>query len=291
MVDVNHLIFTLLFICVARSESFSYILTPSNGDDDLEVTKLLFTTNNNSFLIDLKMLNKLGLLRTKLNSKMNMKQLSETKTKEEERDVKKKDQSKHDYAHFYDPRNIKFYFTDSHKYPLDHAAFVTYIESQEEAVDDIIIESEVEKAILDKETDGDDVRKRVNIRTNIPYPVWIDKNSSHNLISSIKRVEKEKQRSRAKTSQPHQISKKKPLKTHPTKIRSPPTQILKWYPPRPVPAVPRLVLNLRKFLSSYKQRLSRSVQNIRRNYFKKIPSKYFFEISAFMASLMIILFL
>ena len=36
MVDVNHSIFTLLFIFVARLESFSYILTPSNGDDDLE---------------------------------------------------------------------------------------------------------------------------------------------------------------------------------------------------------------------------------------------------------------
>ena len=280
-----------LLFCYLLSLSFTKNVIKSSTGDEAYWLQFLQKMKSGTLLDDLKMLNKYGLLRTNLHSKLNA-QNSELELNE----IDEKPKSNITYLHFYNPRELKFYFTDNAIHPLETPIVSTILPAViqndteinkftiggEVVIGDVVgdqIKSQLKEEvnqnnswseiISEEESDFKPMTLKIlsplpqeneKIQSDIPYPVWINKNSKKKIYNKIKRFDLKKENPR----KPIPISYRK----SPPKVKTNLITILK-----------RIKSNAKSFVTKIKHKISSyPLSN------PKLPRKFIFESIALLVS-------
>ena len=168
-----------------------------------------------------------------------------------------------DYSHFYDPARIQFYFTDTEMFPLKEAENSSAIATMKLDVKRNSSQEYIEGSSSEDE-DGffkPEEEQIKEILTDLPYPVWINQNTSNILFHSKPEHRKMDKKSHVNRKLPKfQLQQHKPRLNIFQKFK---TQLI-------------------KLRSYFRNTLSR----FRSKYY--LPQKWLFEIAALTTSLLVI---
>ena len=171
-----------------------------------------------------------------------------------------------DYSHFYDPARIQFYFTDTEMFPLKEAENSSAGATMKLGVKRNSSQEYIEADSSEDSSGIDPQEEQIKeILTDLPYPVWINQNSSNlNLMFH---------------SKPEPEHRKVDKKSHVN--RKLPKFQLQQHKPR-LNIFQKFKTQIIKLRSYFRNTLSR----FRSKYY--LPQKWLFEIAALTTSLLVI---